>query len=238
VNVALPADGPPAIAFFDLDRTLIAMNSAQAWIKREVKLGHLSRVTAARGAVWIGLYHAGFARLDAAVHEAAATVKGEDEAPYVTRTALFWEEEALPSLRPQARAAVEAHRAAGEQLALITSSSQYMASAAAEALGLGHALSNVLEVQGGRFAGTMRAPLCFGRGKVDHAEALAAALGHRLIDCAFYTDSYSDLPLMERVGRPVAVHPDPRLRRHARRAGWPIVDWGGGGPSGAIGRAP
>ena len=232
--IALPADGPPAIAFFDLDRTLIAMNSAQAWIKREVKLGHLSRVTAARGAVWIGLYHAGFARLDAAVRAAAATVAGEDEAPYLSRTTLFWAEEALPSLRPQARSAVEAHRAAGEALALITSSSQYMAAAAAAELGLGHALSNVLEVEGGRFAGRMREPLCFGRGKVDHAEALAASLGHRLVDCAFYTDSYSDLPLMQRVGRPVAVHPDPRLRRHARRMGWPVVDWSGGAESAGI----
>ena len=57
------------------------------------------------------------------------------------------------------------------------------------------------------------------------AERYAASCGVRLADCAFYSDSHSDLPMLAAVGRPVVVDPDPRLRRHARRAGWPIEDW-------------
>ncbi len=229
---SLPA-GRPAIAFFDLDKTLIGINSAQVWLRAELRAGLVRRRDAARGAVWIGLYHAGFARLDAAVRDAALAVAGAEVAPYAARSDRFWAEVVLPSLRPGARAAVEAHRAAGERLALITSSSQFLAGPAAAALGLDHALSNVLLVEGDRFTGRMAEPLCFGAGKVAHAEALAAATGHSLADCAFYTDSYSDLPLMQRVGRPVAVHPDPRLRRAAQRQGWPVVDWGAPGAPGA-----
>jgi len=48
----------------------------------------------------------------------------------------------------------------------------------------------------------------------------------RLSDCAFYTDSFSDVPVLEAVGQPVAVNPDPRLRRRANKRGWRIVDWG------------
>ena len=218
--------GPPAIAFFDLDKTLIGINSAQAWIRQEVERGALRRRDAVRGALWIGLYHAGFARLDAAVRDAALAIEGADAPPYAERSAQFWSHTVWPTLRPGARAVVEAHRAAGEQLALITSSSQFLATAAQRALALDHALSNELLVHQGRFTGRMAEPLCFGAGKVKHAAALAAQRGHHLADCAFYTDSYSDLPLLLAVGRPVAVHPDPRLRRAALRRGWPIVDWG------------
>ena len=68
--------------------------------------------------------------------------------------------------------------------------------------------------------------VCFGEGKRLHAEAYAAEAGVPLSACAFYTDSYSDLPVLEVVGRPVAVNPDRRLRREALRRGWPVVDWG------------
>jgi hypothetical protein len=66
----------------------------------------------------------------------------------------------------------------------------------------------------------------FGPGKRTHAERYSQEAGVPLSACAFYTDSYSDLPVLEVVGRPVAVHPDHRLRREAARRGWPVVDWG------------
>ena len=68
-------------------------------------------------------------------------------------------------------------------------------------------------------------PLCFGVGKVMHARQWATEQSIDLKDCSFYTDSYSDLPMMEVVGKPVAVHPDPRLRHESRQRTWPIVDW-------------
>jgi phosphoserine phosphatase len=67
--------------------------------------------------------------------------------------------------------------------------------------------------------------LCFGKGKVEHARVVADKLGISLADCSFYTDSASDLPMLEAVGRPVVVDPDPRLRRIAARRGWPIQSW-------------
>ena len=100
------------------------------------------------------------------------------------------------------------------------------AEVAAEALDLDGLLCNRFVVHDGRFTGELVNPLCYGAGKVDHAEQEVAASGMRLEDCAFYTDSMSDLPLLERVGRPVPVHPDPRLRREALRRGWEIADWG------------
>jgi phosphoserine phosphatase len=73
--------------------------------------------------------------------------------------------------------------------------------------------------------GTFERPLCYGAGKLERARALVHSLGSTLEQAVFYTDSITDLPLLEAVGQPVAVNPDPRLRRVARRRGWPIEDW-------------
>ncbi len=213
------------IAFFDLDRTLIATNSATDWIRQELRLGNISRRTVARAAGWIGLYHLGFARIESALHDGAATLTGKPEAELAARTRAFWAEQIAPTIRPGARAVLERHRRAGAHLAMLTSSSTYLGGFAAETLGIETVLANRFVVRDGRFTGTLAEPLCFGAGKLVHAERLAAEKGVSLSDCVFYTDSYSDLPVLEAVGQPIVVHPDPRLARLARARGWPIELW-------------
>ena len=213
------------IAFFDLDRTLIAANSATDWIRRELRLGNIGRRQVVRAAGWIGLYQLGFARIESALHDAAATLTGRSEADLSTRTQAFWQEEVVQTTRPGATPVLEAHRQAGASLVLLTSSSSYLGHAAAETFGLDAVLSNRFEVRDGVFTGRLIEPLCFGDGKRVLAQQLAQARGVSLAECAFYTDSYSDLPMLEAVGQPVVVHPDPRLSRHAKRRGWPVQMW-------------
>ena len=94
-------------------------------------------------------------------------------------------------------------------------------------LGLDDYVCNRLEVDGdGRYTGRAIEPLCFGPGKVQLAARYAERFGLSLGDATFYSDSLSDLPMLEAVGRPVVVHPDPRLRRLATQRGWELVDWG------------
>lgn len=214
-----------AIAFFDLDRTLIRTNSAMGWVRRELREGRLRALQALRGAFWIGLYQLGFDRMEDAIRSAASTLAGQREQDLRQRSLAFWEEELATAIRPGARAAIEAHRLRGHRLVLLTSSSPYLSEPAARALGLDAWLCNQFEVEGGTFTGRAEEPLCFGAGKVLHAKRLAADWGIPLDRCTFYTDSYSDVPLLEAVGEPVAVHPDQRLARLARRRGWPVVDW-------------
>ena len=116
--------------------------------------------------------------------------------------------------------------AAGEPAVLLTSSSNYLGQLAVDALGLDGMLCNRFVVADGLYTGALVEPLCYGPGKVDHARRFATERGVELGACAFYTDSWSDLPVLDVVGRPVPVHPDPRLRREATRRGWDIADWG------------
>ena len=212
------------IAFFDLDRTLLDCNSATLWVRRQVREGYLSRTKAASMGLKIGLYQLGFGHVEDAVVAAIRDLRGQNEEEIRQRTIAFWKEEVAHRVRPGAQAVLDAHRELGEPLVLLTGSSNYMSECVLETLDMDDALCTRFEVEDGLFTG--QGTLCYGDQKRVEAEAYLADKGIALADCAFYTDSYTDLPVMLEVDRPVAVHPDPRLKRHAQREGWPILDWG------------
>ena len=216
---------PTGIAFFDLDRTILSINSATAWIRRERRMGHISVWQAFKAAIWILFYYLGLVQKDHALRDAVKALCEVPEDGIANRTHDFWFEEVQKTIRPGARAAIDAHRKEGHAVVMLTSSSNYMSALVLKALPLDDSLCNHLEVENGRFTGRLREPICFGEGKVIHAQQYANKCGIPLSDCWFYTDSYSDLPVLERVGTPIAVDPDPRLARIARKLGWQIADW-------------
>jgi HAD superfamily hydrolase (TIGR01490 family) len=216
-----------AIAFFDLDKTLLAVNSGSLWIRRELALGHISRMQALRASLWLARYHLGFVSMKDALVQAISHLQGAREQSMRERTVLFYEEQVRSQYRPGALRTLEEHRAAGDKLVLLTSSSGYLAELVARDLGLDAVLCNRFEVDAsGLYTGRPLGEVCFGEGKRFYAQACASEAGFPLSACSFYTDSYSDLPVMEVVGCPVAVHPDRRLQREALRRGWPVVSWG------------
>lgn len=215
-----------AIAFFDFDKTLVAKNTAAMWVRRERRLGNLSAAQALRGAWWALLYELGFVHADDLLRDAARTLQGRRELEVVERTRAFWDQEVAGLIRPGAVQALARHRAQGDQLWLLTSTSSYLSEPVLEVLQLDGFLANRFVVRDGLFTGEMVDPICFGAGKRAHAERCAAQAQVSLADCSFYTDSLSDLPALLAVGHPVAVNPDPRLKREATRRGWPIEDWG------------
>ena len=221
-----------AIAFFDMDKTLLAVNSGALWIRREFDLGHITRMQALRASYWLARYHLGFVSMQDALVQAISHLQGMGEQHLRERTVRFYEEVVRFQYRPGALHVLEEHRAAGDALVLLTSSSGYLSDLVARDLGLDAVLCNRFEVDAaGLHTGRPLGEVCFGEGKRFYAQSYASGAGVPLSACTFYTDSYSDLPVMEVVGRPVAVHPDRRLRREALRRGWPVVSWGmlGGG---------
>lgn len=215
-----------ALALFDLDRTLLSVNAGQLWVRRELRLGYIGRWQATKAAAWIFGYHLGFSRIEKVLEDAIATMGGASEADIVARTRTFYDEEVARTFRPKAEEVVERHRARGDTLALLSSTSIYLANPVMAALRLDHALCNRFEVRDGLLTGRAIGTLCFGPGKLDHLRELADRLGERLEDATFYTDSASDLAVLEAVGTPVAVHPDPTLSRLAQKRGWRVEDWG------------
>ena len=197
------------------------------WIRTELKLGHLSRWQALRAAMWLGAYSVGFAGLDDAVERAIATLAGTRERDFRERTEVFYRSQLSSLYRPGARKALAEHRGRRDSLVLLTSSSVYLSELVATELKLDDVLCTRFEVNAeGIYTGRVSGALCFGEGKRVQAESFARKSNVALGECAFYTDSYADLPVLKAVGRPVAVNPDRRLRREATRRGWEVVDWG------------
>jgi len=216
----------PVAAFFDLDRTLIDANSGLLWAVHERRARNISRLQMAKAVVWSALYHLSLIDIERALDQAVAHYRGTAWRELDRRTREWFAAEVEPRLRPGAASALAEHRQQGHQLVLLTNSSVFEARAALETWGLDGFLANDFPTDSsGMLLGTLARPLCYGAGKVAHAERWARERGVDLARSYFYTDSYSDVPMLRRVGQPRVVSPDPRLRRAAKRNGWEILSW-------------
>jgi HAD superfamily hydrolase (TIGR01490 family) len=214
-----------SVAFFDMDRTLITVNSGTRWVRFLRRRGEISRWQLMRAFGWAVQYHLSILDMASLSQKLVASLQGEAEADMLEKCAVWYADEMRDTIARPARARVEEHRARGERVVLLTGATQYIAEPIARATEIADVICSRLEVKDGRFTGRVIEPVCFGAGKVAAAEAWAERNAVDLAATTFYTDSYTDLPMLERVGRPVAVNPDPRLAREARRRGWPILDW-------------
>ena len=129
----------------------------------------------------------------------------------------------LGKIRPEARRLVDIHRYAGRTTYIVSAAPQEIVEPLAVSLGMSGGIGTVGEVVEGTYTGRLDGPFCYGVGKVTAITELARWDGLDLSQCYAYSDSASDLPMLSAVGHPVAVNPDSKLERHARRHGWPVV---------------
>lgn len=211
-------------AFFDLDRTLISVNSGTLWVRSEFKAGRITLAQLGKVAWWIFRYSLGDDDLNFAFEQAVASMQGVEEEVILQRTHEWFVSQVQQHLRPGAAEALERHRQAGHTLVLATSGTLYAALEACAAFGLDHMVCTVPEVEDGRFTGAI-ASLAFAEHKLHRVREWAQEHGESLDDAWFYTDSASDLALLEAVGHPVVIAPDRKLAQIAAERGWPIEEW-------------
>jgi HAD superfamily hydrolase (TIGR01490 family) len=207
-----------------MDKTVLRVDTAMSWTRFQRRRGALSNAMLARAIYWSLLYKLAVLDMDAVFTRLVADLAGDPEAEMLAQCEAWFRADVEREIAPAARRAVARHQAAGDLIVLATGSTQYAAAPVARAVGIPHVLSSRLEVAHGRFTGRAEA-LCFGHHKVALAERWAAAHDVDLRRSTFYSDSYNDLPMLRRVGTAVAVNPDPRLQRLAKREGWPIERW-------------
>ncbi len=213
------------VALFDFDKTLVDCNSANLWFLHELRNGRVPLSYRIRFPFWVLQYRLGMGNLERMFNGAFKAAQGKEEALMIETVRVWYDSEIRPHVRPGALAAVSAHRAAGDLLVLATSSTQYVATLARETFGMDDFICTRLEIADGRFTGQLAAN-AMGPAKAERVAEWADARGLDLADCTFYTDSITDLALLQRVGHPVVVNPDSRLLLVAREHGWPVLDWG------------
>lgn len=222
-------DGPEIGAFFDFDGTLISGFSAVSFIKEQVKRGHVSPrefVELAGGIASFGLGYMGFSGLMLA---SAQFLRGVREESYAAFGAELFESNIARQIYPESRALVNAHLRKGHTVAIISSATPYQVEPAAKDLGVEHVICTRLTVKDGKFTGAVEEPICFGEGKVLAAQTLVRQFGVDLDKSFFYTDSYDDIQLLERVGNPRPLNPNKNLLAVAEKRGWPVRRFGSRG---------
>lgn len=213
------------VAFFDLDRTLIDVNSAVLYALYERRHGRIGILQVLSTLAYTALYHLNLLNMEEAYRRALRYYRGIPEVDMDRNVRKFFSDEIEGRLQPGAKRILDYHKSQGHGLVLLSTSSQYQAQAAADAWGLDAAIANSFPTQNGRLTGQLASPFCYGQGKVEAAEAWLEGTGIQLKDCYFYSDSYSDLPMLKRVGYPRVVNPDPKLRTYTKRLRWDVLDW-------------
>ena len=222
-----PKTGQPVrtAAFFDLDKTVIAKSSTLAFSKPFFDQGLINR-----RAVLKSTYAQFLFLMSGADHDQMDRMRN-----YVTHMCAGWDVEQIksivgetlhdivdPLIFAEAANLIAGHKLCGRDVVVVSASGEEIVGPIAKAIGATHAMATRMVVEDGKYTGEV-AYYCFGEGKVQAIRELAAREGYALEHCYAYSDSITDLPMLEVVGHPTVVNPDRGLRKEAVSRGWPVL---------------
>ncbi|MCP4003545.1 MAG: HAD family hydrolase [bacterium] len=209
-------------AFFDVDKTIISENSANMFFKELYERGEIDtwQVLAGLGAYL--RYKLNLLDIERWTERNLQIFAGRNEQALAREVEGMVREQLIPVIYPEADRLVRQHIEDGHLVALVSGATQFVIYPIATHLNVKHTLYTHLEADDGVLTGRVLKPICFGEGKIYWIQQLIEREGIELAKSYFYTDSITDLPLLDLVGHPVAVNPDPLLYRKALSRHWPV----------------
>lgn len=219
---------PADIALFDLDHTLIPIDSDYEWGQFLCRVGAVdAQEFARRNADFFAQYQAG--TLDAVeyLEFALGTLARFPRSQLDALHAQFMQEVIQPALLPVAYDLLKKHQDQGDLIAIITATNRFVTAPIARALGVAHLLAAEPETDtNNNITGKLIGVPSSGTGKVIHLQNWLNQQEKQLSDFGssyFYSDSHNDIPLLEAVTHPVATNPNDKLRAHAQAKNWPLL---------------
>lgn len=234
MSTSQAADGGEALAphraaaFFDVDNTIVRGVSAYHILRELHRRDFFSlRDIAVFAGHAVGYLLLGENRrqIDDVRERALRTIRGHSVAEIIAVAEEVYDEVLDAKVFPGARALLESHLAHGDQVWLVTAGPTEIAQLIARRLGVTGAVGTVAEVHEGFYTGRLVGDMMHGAVKAEAARVIAAREGFALADCWAYGDSANDIPMLTAVGRPCAINPEPRLRRHCVAVGWRVLDF-------------
>jgi HAD superfamily hydrolase (TIGR01490 family) len=209
-------------AFFDVDKTLLSENSGTLYLRALYDRGEVDWKTVASNLGSYLQYKLNLLDIERWTKRTMTQFRGRSEPELRREAALWFEEYVLPVIYPDGVEAVRRHQKEGHIVAIVSGATRFVVEPLAEHLEVRHMMYTHLEVNDGWFTGRVIDPICFGEGKVYWLQQFIEQEGIDLARSHFYTDSITDLPLLELVGHPHVVNPDPLLYREAVRRRWHV----------------
>lgn len=227
-QTGIPTDRPVhTAAFFDLDKTVIAKSSTLAFSKPFFEQGLMNR-----RAVLKSTYAQFLFLMSGADHDQMDRMRS-----YVTNMCTGWDVEQVksivgetlhdivnPLVFAEAAELIADHKLCGRDVVIVSASGEEIVAPIARALGATHAMATRMVVEDGKYTGEIEF-YCYGEGKAAAIRELAAREGYALEYCYAYSDSSTDLPMLEAVGHPAVVNPDRALRKEAAARGWAVLSF-------------
>lgn len=215
------------LALFDLDHTLLTLDSDEAWVEFLIEERILDRTEFERANHdLVARYRAGAATSVEFTHFYLSTLVDRDPARLAEWHAKYLARRIRPAISKAARDLLARHRAANHLSVLTTATGRFIVEPIARELGLDNVIATEPEMKNGSYTGKVAGTPNMREGKVTRLEEWLDERGMALDDFReswFYSDSVNDLPLLERVTHPVAVNADPPLAALARERGWPQI---------------
>jgi HAD superfamily hydrolase (TIGR01490 family) len=215
------------VMLFDLDNTLLAGDSDFEWAQFLIEKGVLDReVYEARNQEFYDHYKAGTLDIHAFLDFQLKPLSRHPRKQLDDWHAEFMREKIRPLILPKARELVDRALAEADLTAIVTATNRFVTAPIAREFGVEHLLATEPEEVEGEFTGRASGVPCFREGKIARVEEWLANMGiewREIEHSVFYSDSLNDLPLLETVGTPVAVDPDPTLLAHAQKHGWSVI---------------
>jgi len=216
------------LALFDLDHTLLPLDSDQSWGEFTLSLGWVDEATfRQRNNAFYADYHAGCLDIHEYVRFATRTVRERGWAAAQAAHQQFMQQVIQPAIKPAALALVEQHRSQGETLVMVTATNEFVTGPIAKAFGMDVLLAVELERDAaGQITGEIAGVPTLREGKVTRVTDWLAKQGldWSQVHATFYSDSTNDLPLLEKVQVPVVTNPSTALRQIAHERSWRILD--------------
>ena len=212
---------PPIIAFFDMDYTTLDTSSGLLYVKYLRQQGRIGRRVILRIAWWTLLYKVSAIDVNSAVPKLLSYSEHQSASRLMAESYAWFDEMLKAHIAPRAVEKIDFHRQQGHTVVLISASTQFAVKPVADYLHVDFLCTQLID-RDDELTGEVVDPPCYGAGKIVWAQRYAAEHGADLRDAYLYTDSHSDQPLLEAVGHPIAVNPEARLKRLARKRGWPI----------------
>ncbi|MBF0121222.1 MAG: HAD family hydrolase [Desulfobacterales bacterium] len=208
--------------FFDLDHTIIDGNSVTEYTRLSYDHGKSNMIDILKSTFYYILYRLNMLDIEESYKNYAISLKGKPEQAMIDFCKQLVDEKLKNIIFSEAMDLINYHKRIGNLLVLISNSTQYVVKPMAEYLGFDDFMSTHIEVYDGIFTGNIRKPLCYGKGKLCLADEWVKERSMSLDNAYFYTDSYSDIELLEKVGKPVVVNPDFKLAYTAFKNDWPL----------------
>ncbi|MBN1482968.1 HAD-IB family hydrolase [candidate division KSB1 bacterium] len=213
------------IAFFDLDHTILKSSSGHILGPAAIRHGIVKRRRIVEAIIYAIGHKLGLVQGDVILPLMVKWLKGHPVQPVFDFVQNIFLDVMPAAIRKEAVREIEMHRHNNAHLVLLTASMNFICKPVIEFLGLDDLICTTLHIENDHFSGTTKGDLCFGEEKLNRTLSYLNNNKNQLKNAYFYTDSFTDLPMLEAVGHPVVVSPDRRLAAMARARGWTIYRW-------------